>query len=78
MEFVNGLLVYAHLGAGVATVWIFPPCACAVDAFLAWQIGRPCCLFSFCLVVEPNGSKRTSTSVNAGFLYILTFVSDIC
>ena len=22
MEFVNGLLVYAHLGAGVATVWI--------------------------------------------------------
>jgi hypothetical protein len=27
----------------VATVWIFPPCACAVDAFMAWQIGRPCC-----------------------------------
>jgi hypothetical protein len=46
MEFVNGLLVYAHLGAGVATVWIFLLCACAVDAFLAWQIGRPCCLFS--------------------------------
>jgi hypothetical protein len=43
------LYFLTHDNNFVATVWILQPCACAVDAFLAWQIGWPlwpCCLFS--------------------------------